>query len=541
MTTTRAARRPRSTYRAFAIATYAIVAAGLLWRVARYLANWPLWGDEAYIAVSLLTRDFAGLTRPLEYYQIAPPGFLWAELAVIRWLGASELALRLVPFLCGIASLFLFWRLAAKTLDRRSALLAIAFFAVSFYPIRHANEVKPYSLDLFLALVMTSLALVAWKRPDSIGVWASMTIVSVVGVWISYPLILVSGGLGAVLVGRQMASLLTTRASSRGSDSGPYRDSASILPALIFVLATIASWAAMYLVVARPQALAAPFLTQMETWENSFPPLLRPWELPWWFLKTHTGNMMAYPYGGNHFGSVLTTLLVAAGMIVVWRKDRPLLFLLIAPLGPAFVAAALHRYPYGTSARISLYMAPAICLLAGQGLMAVIARTMPRRRTRSTILGFTAVMGLLAVGGSIFSVAVPYKDVDDLELKQIVRGFADQSRPGDRWLGFNGLMILPKVKQLMLMPWLQHAAQFHFYVLRDSPVPLDWNPDPESYVPTNGGRTRFLLHTFGYDKFPVEVLFAHIERLSSRLEASERIKINVRLHEDVESFLFLPR
>jgi 4-amino-4-deoxy-L-arabinose transferase-like glycosyltransferase len=190
---------PISRRRAIALATYAVVGAGVLWRVARYLANWPLWGDEAYIAVSLLTRDFLGLTKPLEYYQIAPPGFLWAELVSIRSFGASELALRLLPFACGIASLFLFCRLASTVLDRRSALMAIAFFAVSFYPVRHANEVKPYSSDLLLALVIIDLAVLAWNRPDSKRMWGLMTLVSAVGVWVSYPLILVSTGIGVVL------------------------------------------------------------------------------------------------------------------------------------------------------------------------------------------------------------------------------------------------------------------------------------------------------------------------------------------------------
>jgi len=188
--------------RAVATATFAIVAAGLVWRLARYLASWPLWGDEAYIAVSLITRDFAGLTRPLEYYQIAPPGFLWTELGVIRLLGASEQALRLVPFVCGIASLLLFWKLAAKTLDRRSTLMAVAFFSVSFYPIRHSNEVKPYAIDLWLALVVTYLALSVMKRPESQRVWAALILVSTIGVWTSYPLILVSGGVGVVLAWR---------------------------------------------------------------------------------------------------------------------------------------------------------------------------------------------------------------------------------------------------------------------------------------------------------------------------------------------------
>jgi hypothetical protein len=515
---------PISRRRAIALATYAVVGAGVLWRVARYLANWPLWGDEAYIAVSLLTRDFLGLTKPLEYYQIAPPGFLWAELVSIRSFGASELALRLLPFACGIASLFLFCRLASTVLDRRSALMAIAFFAVSFYPVRHANEVKPYSSDLLLALVIIDLAVLAWNRPDSKRMWGLMTLVSAVGVWVSYPLILVSTGVGVVL---------GVRAWLRRS-----RSFAPVVAVLIFLAATLASWAAMYGLVARPQALAAPFLTQMDTWEDSFPPILRPWALPWWLLKTHTGNMLAYPYGGNHFGSVLTTLLVIAGSIGFWKRNRAVLILLLAPLGPAFLAAALHRYPYGTSARISLFMAPAICLLAGRGLYAVLLHLTPHRLARSALFATTAAFGLIAVAGAAFSVAVPYKDIDDLELKQIVGRFAAETRPSDRWIGFNGLLVLPKVKQLMLMPWLQHAAQFHFYVLRDAPMPVDWNPAANTDLARSPGRTWFLLHTFGYDHFPFELLQTHLARLVNRDGPPVREKINVRKDEDVEAFVF---
>ena len=93
-----------------------MIALGIVWRVARYGACPPMWGDEAFIAVNLLTRDFAGLLKPLEYYQIAPMGFLWAELAVIRVLGASEWAVRLIPFLSGLASLGLFALRASRVL-----------------------------------------------------------------------------------------------------------------------------------------------------------------------------------------------------------------------------------------------------------------------------------------------------------------------------------------------------------------------------------------------------------------------------------------
>ena len=61
----------------------------------RHALAFPLWGDEAFVAISLLTRDLDGLSRPLEYFQIWPPGFLWDEWLAVRAFGTSEWALRL--------------------------------------------------------------------------------------------------------------------------------------------------------------------------------------------------------------------------------------------------------------------------------------------------------------------------------------------------------------------------------------------------------------------------------------------------------------
>ncbi len=483
----------------------AVVAAGVLFRSVRYAANWPLWGDEAFVAVSLITRGFAGLARPLDYFQIAPVGFLWAERAAIAALGAGEWALRLVPFLAGLASLGLFCRFASASLDRRAAMMAIALFAASFYPIRHSTEVKPYSTDLLLALALTMLAHRAWKRPDSARTWLAMAAISALGVWASYPLIFVAGGIGLAL---------GVRIGRAGS---PRR----IVLGLAFLGVTLASWAAMYVTTARPQSLAAPFYRNMPTWEDSFPPVSRPWELPWWLVKVHTGNMMAYPYGGNHFGSAATALLVIVGAVALRRRDRGLLILLLAPLGPAFVASALHRYPYGTSARIALYLAPAICLLAGQGLAAAVLRLMPRKHARRTLVAVPSVLAVVAVSGAFVAAAMPYKGRVDATYRDVVRDIAARTRPGDRWIGFNGLDDLPPIKGLMLMPWLAHAAQFHFYVLRDAPVPIVWSPDPFAATPDPAGRTWFLLNPVGYDRFPRQLLGAHLRGLTDRLGPPE--------------------
>ena len=106
----------------FAQATLIVVVAGLLWRTVRYALAFPLWGDEAFVAVNFLTRDLLGLTRPLEYFQIAPPGFLLAEWLAVRAFGTGERALRLVPYLAGVASLLLFWRFCREVTSRRTVL-----------------------------------------------------------------------------------------------------------------------------------------------------------------------------------------------------------------------------------------------------------------------------------------------------------------------------------------------------------------------------------------------------------------------------------
>jgi predicted membrane-bound mannosyltransferase len=153
--------------------TSVLVLGALAWRTLRYALVFPMWGDEWMLAVNFHDRGLLELLEPLDYGQVAPPGFLWLELAASKLLGFSEPALRLVPFLAGAAAVLLFWWACRKLLDRRAALMAIAVFAASFYPLRYAVEVKPYSLDLLLALAIILAAWGVYERPASAGRWTA--------------------------------------------------------------------------------------------------------------------------------------------------------------------------------------------------------------------------------------------------------------------------------------------------------------------------------------------------------------------------------
>ena len=466
-------------------ATGIVLALALLWRLVRYLLAFPLWSDEAFVAVNFLTRDLAGLSRPLDFDQIVPPGFLWAEWAATHVLGTGERALRLVPFLAGAVSLLIFARFSRQVATRRTALLAVALFAVSIYPARHGNEVKQYATDLLVATTLVALGWHVARSPASDRRWLALIATATAGVWLSYPAVFPAAGVWTFLACQPDA----------------WRPTRSRAYLLAFAALLGMSFAAVVITFAGPQGRAAAWLAGSVTWRSAFPPLEAPWRLPFWLLDIHAGNMLAYPYGAHHFGSTATLLVVLLGARSVWRhrQRRSLLILLLSPLPFALLASALHRYPYGTSVRVTIYMAPAFCLLAGEGLVSFLHRVRWRRSGPLLLAGCLAVIPVVSMA---MDVATPYRRKDDVRHRQIVRDLAARTAPGDRWIVFDGATPLPPhAPELMVTQWIQRVAEMRFYFLSLAPVPVHAMPDPSTIAPLQSGRTWLLLHHHGNKTF----------------------------------------
>ncbi len=151
----------RPTYRATA---YGIIAFGVIVRLVHLLSETSLYIDEARLALNVGARDFGGLTRPLDLEQLASVPFLWAVKATTELAGMSELALRLVPFLAGIALLPVLWALFRRLGDARLTLLALLLAAFAPALVRCSNQLKPYSLDCLAAAVTLLAALMFLRR-----------------------------------------------------------------------------------------------------------------------------------------------------------------------------------------------------------------------------------------------------------------------------------------------------------------------------------------------------------------------------------------
>ncbi len=402
---------------------------GLAARLTRYLLDFPIWGDEAFVAVNFLLNDFSDMWRPLIYHQIAPLGYMWATLAVTKVAGVSEYALRSVALFSGIVALFLFWRFTLATVPRRAALLALGFLAAAYYVIRHGAEVKPYATDLLVSLALLMLAWRVRTRPSSVVAWLALIVFAAAAVWLSYPAIFVIGSVGLLLT--------LTLAQRRSPEIAAGW--------LAFALVVGASAVAMVIWYAEPHASAVPEIKDIPMWRWVFP-LRQGWMLPAWLVVVHAGLMMAYPIGAELGGSSLTLLLVIIGSVTLWKSGRrDLLLLLLGPLLFNFIAAALEKYPYGGTARTMLYMAPSFCLLAGLGLYVAIRRwpwskfwrgvgLSPRqwRNERNVeIRGAVLILALIGVGSIVNDLRSPYKTSTDKNIRDAVRGFATEWRPGD--------------------------------------------------------------------------------------------------------------
>src|SRR5439155_25706142 len=67
----------------------ALLAAGVVLRVARWAADRALWGVEAALALNVLGKSYRQLLGPISFTQGAPTGFLLAEKAMVDVFGDS--------------------------------------------------------------------------------------------------------------------------------------------------------------------------------------------------------------------------------------------------------------------------------------------------------------------------------------------------------------------------------------------------------------------------------------------------------------------
>jgi uncharacterized membrane protein len=331
---------------------------GAFLRVWVYLDGRPYWMDEGSLHANLTGGPILDFSRPLVADQLAPFGFLIAERLLVALFGGSVYVTRLIPLACGIAALGLFRVLTERLLCRSGAIVAMILFAFSDDLVYYSSELKPYSLDLALGLVVTIVSLSELLGAPSRRRLGLLALIAIASPWMSFPSAFVVAGCGAVL----LADRLIARR---------WRDAAW--------LASIAgAWAASTFVAYRASSRLLGEATSMYVFWNfaflPFPPTTRK------ALSTASGILLetfvtplnlSPPYLPWAFAGLAVVLLVL-GTVALGRRDAAGLMILVAPLLLALAASALRKYPF--HGRLIVWLVPVFFVLIAEGTQLVRAR-----------------------------------------------------------------------------------------------------------------------------------------------------------------------
>lgn len=393
-----------------------VVALGVALRTLQYFAQVDMWYDELAIARNIEDRGMLELLRPLEHFQVAPFGFLALVDATTSVFGVTATGLRLGPWLFGLASLLLFWRVARRCAEGFALLAVLTLFAVSPALIWYGQSVKPYIGDVAVTLTLVWLSLRYLERPEDTRRALFGAAAGAVLLQFSFPAVPTAAILGLLLL------------------LGWWRERPRPSPRPLLVL--LGGWAggvALAGLVASGLVDQATDVFMRNHWRVAgFPPDNLPSVLSWAGTNVYGAfsHALIFIPPSNILLAAVVALAFAlgiTGLAVLARRDWIRAAILLAPPAAGLAAATIHLLPFD-GGRLSLYAAWPFFILAGAGLQGLRARTTGRWRWMPRTLALVTAAPLLAI--VLVAVRPPYTDVPSG--REAAEQLAEALREGDR-------------------------------------------------------------------------------------------------------------
>ena len=381
-----------------------IISFGVILRLVQYLFNRSLWLDESFLALNIIDRSFIELLQPLTYNQGAPIGFLMLEKIAVQIFNSSEYALRLFPFLSGIASMFLFYGVAKRFIKSEAIPIAVGLFAISGPLIYYSSETKQYSSDVFITLIILYFVT---RNIYSKRLTASHIIVfGVLGatvIWFSHSSVFILAGVGVSLA---LFSFVRKEWTRIGRLSIAYS-----FWALSLTLC--------YLVSLRDLSANKALLNY---WGDAFMPF-PPSSLGdiKWFVDAFF-NIFNDPVGLPLTGLAALAFLVGSVSLFLQKKEQ--FFILILPISLVLLASGFHKYPF--KGRLILFLVPFLLLFIAEGVEQIRDKT----KHNSTLIGI-AFICILFLAPSLSASKLLIKPRTKEEIKPVISYIREHKQNGD--------------------------------------------------------------------------------------------------------------
>ncbi len=331
------------------------VAIGL--RTLQWGKRQSLWIDESMLAINIVSRSFTKLMPPLDHDQSAPLLFLWLERLAVRVAGPSELALRIVPLIAGILAIVLLFRVGTSIFGPTVGLLASGYAAVLPGLVRYSDEVKQYSVEATVSLILVVLV-ERWDRlPFNRRSSLTVAVAGAVAVWLSATAVFVLVGCSVVI--------------ARGGYVG---DSRTRRLSLAILILWACSFATAYAVVYRNALISAYMLRY---WHPGF---LAPFDpgflsrcasavkgVMWGALSgSEPPRHLSVIAGIGSIGIAIAALATfLSGMLKLAQKNPRKACLIVCPLFVVVVASSMGLYPIAF--RTIIFILPLMILVCAAG------------------------------------------------------------------------------------------------------------------------------------------------------------------------------
>ncbi|MCF8008573.1 MAG: glycosyltransferase family 39 protein [Halanaerobiales bacterium] len=329
-----------------------IIILGIFIRFRQYLVNRSLWIDEASLALNILEKNYIGLLQKLDYGQSAPPVFLLITKYLTNLFGTSEYILRLLPLISGVLSLYVFYKISEKVLNKKAVPIALILMSFTHFNIYYSAEFKQYSLEVLIGLLIITFAIRLYKSNYSNYNLFLFVFIGSISVWFSHASVFMLLGVGLAL----LLKLSYINSFSKKLKTRKY------IFLIITYLVCFVSFSFHYFLIIRKSA-EKHFYQFWQGYFLPFPPVSIN-EIKKYFELA--AKFIINPLGFNHvLGIVIFFILI--GEYFLWKKkDKFYFYLINFPIFILITTSMLSIYPFGV--RLVLFITPIFYLIISEGI-----------------------------------------------------------------------------------------------------------------------------------------------------------------------------
>lgn len=166
-----------------------IAVLAIIIRLLHLFYNQSFYGDEIALYNNIRDYGYIELLKGLHSVQAAPPVFLLIEKFVFELYKNQtqfiiDFSLRLLPFICGVLSIFAFYKFNKLVLEeKRDRVISFLIFTINTQSVAYCAIFKQYSMELLVAII---LLIISFKIIfQNTYKWYYMLIIAF-AIWFSY-------------------------------------------------------------------------------------------------------------------------------------------------------------------------------------------------------------------------------------------------------------------------------------------------------------------------------------------------------------------